>query len=619
VKLLDELDPRLQPALRDEWSRRQSERAEGLPRDVTVVLAGHRAAGKTRLLPHVARLLEREGLDLDVELERRSGRALRDWVTQDQAGFRAAERETFQALPRGGVIAVGGGFLAHHAEVLKGCVVVEIPVSFSTYRERLLADSSRPRLRPELSEEEELREVYTERSGRHAAARPMLLVDFLLHAQRPLRPRRVVTLPPHAAIEPFAWKAKHAGADLLEVRSDLHPAEIDLHAASRALPLLIAQRTPELPPSWRRRASLIDDGNVTALAHPGLAELVEARPTERFLDGPSSTGSDRPVSFHARTDRVVSFHAETPLSTDQALEHWRLLPPGTRIKHVEPLGSPRDFPRLLATQQALIERFGAERVTVLATGPLALPFRAVLAQRNALDYLALESDWAAAPGQRLLADAVREARASRHDGLTRRLGIFGHHVGHSRSPRIHAQPFDRIDLPEDAPMDELLAALRPHYRGFAVTNPFKKRVVKDATVNTLVRRADGWDSTNSDVAGARKVLAGLKQLTVLGDGGVTDALRVAAAEQGVALTVLRREQLTDRPISGTVLWTWPATVEVPSWLHFEEAEVIVIAYGAPAQRIAREIRARGGTPRRLGPRWFIAQARQQRALWETAT
>jgi hypothetical protein len=47
--------------------------------------------------------------------------------------------------------------------------------------------------------------------------------------------------------------------------------------------------------------------------------------------------------------------------------------------------------------------------------------------------------------------------------------------------------------------------------------------------------------------------------------------------------------------------------------------VAVIAYGAPGLAIARKIRELGGTPVRLGPRWFIAQARRQRQLWESAT
>ncbi|MDP1830205.1 MAG: shikimate kinase [Archangium sp.] len=593
MTLLDQVDPRLQPLLKAEWERRRGERVEALPCDVTVVLAGHRAAGKTQMLQPVAKALGRHGVDLDAELVRRHQRPLQEWILNDERDFRVAERETFRSLPSGLVVAVGGGFLSLHAELLRSCVTVEVPISFETYVERLTRDTTRPRLRPGVPLDQELREIYSEREFRHAAARPLSLIDFMLRLVRGRRPRRVVTLPPHAPLEVFAWRARHAGAELLEIRSDLHPAEIDLLAASRALPLLIARRTERLPDAWRSRATLIDE------------------PLGGLLD-PSV---------------LRSFHAAQPLKTREALATWDGVVPGSRVKHVEPLGSPRDFPRLLETQQALIERFGVEHVTVLATGPWALPFRAVLAQRNALDYLALDATWSAAEGQRLIADAVREAALAQVDGRTRRLGILGQALGHSRSPRIHQQPFDRIDLGVDAPLDELLDALQPHYRGLAVTNPFKKRIAGIAhaplpAVNTLIRAADGWHAENSDVAGAEAILAAFQpatRVTVLGDGGVTAALRLAAANLQVELEVLPRGAITAQPLRGPIVWTWPALVPVPGALRFEDAQVAVIAYGTPARSIVNEIIARGGTPRRLGPRWFIAQARRQRLLWESAT
>ena len=359
------------------------------------------------------------------------------------------------------------------------------------------------------------------------------------------------------------------------------------------MPLLIARRAGHVPDAWRTRATLIDE----------------------------------PLSGLVDPSGLRSFHAERPLRTQEALAVWAGVVAGARVKHVEPLGSPRDFPRLLETQAELIERFGVEHVTVLATGPWALPFRSVLAQRNALDYLSLDTSWSAAEGQRLLGDAVREARKGQVDGKTRRLGILGQGLVHSRSPRLHQQPFDRIDVAPDAPLDELLDALHPYFRGFAVTNPFKKRVAvlsqaPMAAVNTLIRAGGGWHAENSDVAGAEATLKRFlpaTRVTVLGDGGVTTALRIAAANLQLELEVLTRAQLTAQPLRGPIVWTWPALVEVPAALRFEDAQVAVIAYGVPARKIAAAIAARGGTPLRLGPRWFIAQARRQRSLWESAT
>jgi shikimate kinase len=587
VNLLESLDARLVPALTRDFEARAHEVLEGLPRGVTVVLAGHRAAGKTTLLPQVASLLGRPSIDLDRELELRHGRLLREWVTTDVEGFRRAEKELFLSLPHGGVVAVGGGFLSHHPDALWGTVTVLVPISFETYVERLSADATRPRLLPSLSLAQELQELFFEREEKHRAARPMGFVEFLLRARQPSRARRVVTLPPGVDPYAFAWRARREGADLLEVRSDLLDPQVDLRVVPRALPLLVAHRTPAVPPAWRRLAHLED------------------------------------VPLGAGQGPLLSFHAPTPLTVDSALEAWRDVPAGGFVKHVEPLGAPADAARLLETQTRLIERYGEDRVTVLATGPEALPFRALLARKNALDYCAADASFAAAPGQRLLADATREARAPHR--TERRLGIFGHGLGHSRSPRLHPQPFDRIDLPEGTDMKVLLAALHPHYRGFAVTNPFKLPVAqaihaRREAINTLVRTAHGWEGFNTDVEGAARTLEALRaeRLTVLGEGGATDALKEAARVKAVELTLLRRTSDFSRSLTGTVIWTWPSHVEVPAGLRFEGATVALIAYGAPARVLTARVRELGGRVRGLGPRWFIAQARLQRRLWETA-
>lgn len=134
----------------------------------TVVLAGHRAAGKSRALPVFEALLGRRGIDLDRWIETRHRRNLKGWVRHDPQSFRKAEREAFLAQPPGSLISVGGGFLSLHADLLAGAWTVLIPIDFETYAQRLRRDRSRPRLRPELSLTEELREVYEAREAAHA-------------------------------------------------------------------------------------------------------------------------------------------------------------------------------------------------------------------------------------------------------------------------------------------------------------------------------------------------------------------------------------------------------------------------------------------------------------------
>jgi hypothetical protein len=410
--------------------------------------------------------------------------------------------------------------------------------------------------------------------------------------------RRVVTLPPtvHGAeAVRFVEEVRRRGADLLEVRTDLHaPEAVEVSALARVLPLLVSERGRPLPAAWVETATYVDR-DVTVSVDAPAAKL------------------------------LASHHAERPLSTAEALKLWeQALPATALVKHIEPLGAPAREKELLETQARLIERFGAGRVTVLGMGALALPVRGVLARRNALDYVAAGGGWSAAPGQRLLDDVVRESRAAGHATSLRR-GILGTSIVHSRSPRIHRQPFDRIDIPEDAPVEELIDSLLPHYAGFAVTSPFKLRLARHTrspleAINTLVRRGSHWESFNTDVEGARAVLKrlGAREAFVLGDGGSTAALRAVAAELGCPLRILKRAEIHE-PLTGTGVWTWPDRITPPEGLRFDGARVAVIAYGAPGRRVAKEISRRGGTPVMLGAAWFIAQARRQRELWETAT
>jgi shikimate kinase len=176
-QLLDAVDPRLSPMLKESLALPGPTLLPATGQ--TVVLAGHRTAGKTRLLPVVGQLLGRPGLDLDIELERISARSLKTWVAEDPKTFRAAERQALLDLPPGSLVAVGGGFLAHHPDALAGMFTLVVPVCFETYRERLLADTSRPRLRPGMTLEEEIATVFHEREALHARVPTVPLVDFL--------------------------------------------------------------------------------------------------------------------------------------------------------------------------------------------------------------------------------------------------------------------------------------------------------------------------------------------------------------------------------------------------------------------------------------------------------
>ena len=166
-EILARVDRRLRERLREEVRTLRAAARAPLALRPRVVLVGHRGAGKTTVLPHVAALLSRRPLDLDSEIERALGRPIQEAFRDGERRFRAVEREVFQGLPGQTVVAAGGGFLALHADLLAGDTAVLVPVSFETYRERLLEDPTRPRLKPELPLEEEIRVVYQEREQVH--------------------------------------------------------------------------------------------------------------------------------------------------------------------------------------------------------------------------------------------------------------------------------------------------------------------------------------------------------------------------------------------------------------------------------------------------------------------
>ena len=377
--VLDLICEHLRPALRGERERRRREPRLPLARGVTLVLVGHRAAGKSTLLRAVAPLLGRTGIDLDDELAKE--RDLREWVTSDQLGFRAAERARFLRIVReqpGAVIAAGGGFLQHHAEVLAGTLPVLVPVSFATYVERLSRDHTRPRLRPEVPLADELSQVWAEREALHRRVPTRDIVDLALFLERPQRPRMMVTLPPGQVPEEYAQRARDAGAELLEVRSDLTPTTLPLERAAALLPLIVSERGRPLPQAWTAIAELVDLPRGTA-PPPGV-------PLARVL---------------------YSFHADAPLA--DGWKGWEHTPPEAQVKHIEPLGDAARV-RLGALRTRLESRF--RFVTVLPMGEGAEQARGELAAGNALDYLALDESFAAAPGQRRLAEALAAFRAS---------------------------------------------------------------------------------------------------------------------------------------------------------------------------------------------------------------
>ncbi len=211
----------------------------------------------------------------------------------------------FASLPPDRVIAAGGGFLSLHGDLLEGTHAVLVPVTFETYRERLLEDRTRPRLRPEVPLEEELRGIFDEREAAprapaHAAAGGLPRRDLGWESDVTAL---VVTLPPgleRLDAERFAARAEEAGASFLELRTDLSGVGAELVGL---LPLLVAERGVALPEAWLARAAIVDRelpasgpvgprkaARLAPQPHPALS-----RPGGRALDlgGAAREGADQ--------------------------------------------------------------------------------------------------------------------------------------------------------------------------------------------------------------------------------------------------------------------------------------------------------------------------------------
>ncbi len=133
---------------------------------------------------------------------------------------------------------------------------------------------------------------------------------------------------------------------------------------------------------------------------------------------------------------------------------------------------------------------------------------------------------------------------------SKKFGLLGRTLGHSWSPQIHGMLADYGYKLYEVEPDDLDRFLREtDLDGMNVTIPYKKDVLpycaqlSDAarrigSVNTLVRRSDGWYGDNTDYTGFRYIVersgvdvAGKKTL-VFGTGGASLAVKAALAEMG---------------------------------------------------------------------------------------
>ena len=140
-------------------------------------------------------------------------------------------------------------------------------------------------------------------------------------------------------------------------------------------------------------------------------------------------------------------------------------------------------------------------------------------------------------------------------------GLVGEKLGHSYSPRIHAELGDyEYRLYEKSPAELPAFLTEGDFHGLNVTIPYKKTVIpycaalseeaeRIGSVNTLLRRSDGsLYGDNTDAWGFRKMIeksgiaVGGKKALIFGSGGASVTVRAVlnALGAGEIVTVSRR-------------------------------------------------------------------------------
>jgi shikimate kinase len=251
-----------------------------------ILLIGHRTSGKTTLGRLLATDLACTFFDLDDEIEQRTGKSAAEWVSSDEAAFRALEEETLASLTTTAsrsVIAAGGGLRGIPADLY----VIWI------HREGWENDAlaTRVRLKPEFSPEEEIswmkaaRDEHYRRSAHvqlniergctiaQAATRLRLLADWLLAASSSpimrmswMRPRD------RDDLQRCVAQARLFDMAGVEIRSDMFDELPEV-----PVPVLASLRSPDPAFFSRATRAVMFDCDTAFIQHLDLRGI-EARP-----------------------------------------------------------------------------------------------------------------------------------------------------------------------------------------------------------------------------------------------------------------------------------------------------------------------------------------------------
>ncbi len=167
------------------------------------------------------------------------------------------------------------------------------------------------------------------------------------------------------------------------------------------------------------------------------------------------------------------------------------------------------------------------------------------------------------------------------DGETKLMGVLGHGIAYTQSPRLHNFAANQLGqnvayLPIDIPAAEVKSFLDAAWAmgavGFSVTKPHKSLVAgllpksKLASINTLYRGKSWWEGTSTDgdgfIEGLGRIpidVGSLAHVVILGAGGATRALveaLVRTAKQKPTIKVLRRSDKSDAALASMLPKGW---------------------------------------------------------------
>lgn len=602
-----------------------------------VVLVGHRGAGKSTLGRRVADRLDRPFFDLDDEIESATGTATTDLVERDLQQFRRHERRRLKRLLDDSptpIIACGAGL----EPIPEDCLTVWI--DRADWREEV-ADSDRPRIRPELDEVAEWEWMERTREPRWIEAADLRLpvprgrsvddsaqqLSTLLKWAAAARDNPVASRTWMVPTEPEDFErarrdARRLGLAGVEVRSDVFATPPPIEDPDSVLASL-----RHGDPGWLETIGEvsrwdIEAGDVAAVCG---AELQD-RP-DRLV-----------VSAHTSEIRR-SAPARLEEAARRASEALGIPPENVVLKYV---AAPEDFGQLSRLLEVADQLRASRFETTILTGNRRFGWlRPVLAADNATNYLPVglrrrNSDHPAPLDLMDLLPHLAGPVPRRFDGLV------GDPVDHSRGDLWHRRAALECDEPETGylkipvgrgELDEALPVLQQlPIRGLSVTSPLKTEAADSERVdnsedlpalNTLVRTEEQrrpWRGTDTDTEGMERTLEKLEtrsvapgRALVIGRGGASHA---------VVRAIKRRDwQLVDH-LSARAGWQ-------PEHAGYAPLELIVNAGGPDCRRNEHTPEtaawvdlhyvdvapAPPGAVHLQGDLFFVAQARAQRRFW----